>query len=251
VEIGAEHLSPKLAALNSQTEFINSLSFGEIFSEISKGNSVQDKFVKDDNNNNLYKVLSDEIVETKNTDTQKITYSEIKVSYAEDTPSEESTPSKQSEDSQKQNQQHAIHHGISLNLLILNKDAFVNKLPSSLKSFINETVEIVKSKNGLFNDTTYKFSFKELDLKVLIQEIDSKVVIKIELSSLELKEKLFTEENNKILLESLKKELAEDDIELEFIYTDSGSTNSDHQNSNQSQDEELTEQTNEEFSLEG
>jgi len=250
VEVSHDSLSSQLNPVsNKAIEFLGALSFDQILTETKSGKNVEDKYVKV--SDHLYKVQRDDSVSAFDStpDPKKELPKVESLSYDKIETDEHELSKKIDEPKQQNPQPH--HQGYALNLLILNKDAFLSKLPESLRSFIKETVDVVKIQKGLFDDTSYKFSFKELNLNVLIEERDQKIVIRIELTKADIKEKLFTEENNKLLLQALKKELSEDNIELEFVYTESESNSPSDQESTNQSSEEADEEPTEDFQIEG
>ena len=213
-------------------EFLGTLSFGEVLEDTRQGKSVDKKFLKV--SDFVYQVSIDDSFfsdQTVEADKQKALRQETSRYSIDSEPSEEHSVT--ADDATPNQPKESLYYGMALNLE--HKSSFLSKLPDSLKTFINETVHIMKSKD-LFQDTTYKFTFKELNLTVLLKEVDNRLVIRVEFSQENLKDSLFTDDNNKLLLQALKKELADDTLELEVAYTEAQSRESDSDDSSDSND---------------
>lgn len=212
-------------------DFLGALSFGEVLEDTRQGKSVDKKFLKI--SDFVYQVSIDDsfFSDQESENLKKDVFSEEKSRYSlADNSSEDRSLS--SDDSSSPSQpKESLYYGLALNLVMFeHKSSFLSKLPDTLRNFINETVHIMKSKD-LFQDTMYKFTFKELDLTVLLKEVDDRLIIRVEFSQENLKDTLFTEDNNKLLLQALKKELSDDTLELEVVYTEAQSQESDKRDS--------------------
>lgn len=218
---------------SQEISFLNTLSFGEVFEDTRNGKSVDKKFLKV--SDYVYQLSVEEpLFENADSDYTKkddLSIEKSRYSLNSDT-SEETVLSSEDATSQSQTKD-SVYYGMAFSLVLFDpKSSFLSKLPEALRTFIKDMVQVVKSQD-LFQDTSYKFTFKELDLTVLLKETDEKLLIRVEFSKEQLKDTFFTEENNKLLLQALKKELLDDSIELEVVYTESSydqSRQSDSQN---------------------
>ncbi len=134
-----------------------------------------------------------------------------------------------------------IHPGITIRLIPIDASDFFSKLPHSLRSFIKESVEIIKSIQFGTQNPSYLFKFDKLDLQVQFESKESSLHIQIASKNADLLKEL--EDNRKELMIALQKEFKED-IELVIVseieqpHASGNETNSQNQENKKSQKEE-------------
>ena len=113
--------------------------------------------------------------------------------------------------------QQGVHPGVTLNLRLLDPSQLTAKLPNSVRSLIEQTVQVIKIYRQDIEDVQYKFKFAHLNMEVSVADIDDKLQIKISVQDGELKQDMYSEENQKLLLNVLQQEFGDEDIELIFV----------------------------------
>jgi len=139
-----------------------------------------------------------------------------------------------------------VHPGIVIFLNPVNPKDFLAKLPTSLRSFIEETVKIVRQK-ALDGSSNYRFSFSELKLDILFENGANGMTIRILSEEATVKSSLLTKENQTILYNVLQQEFPNETIHVVFEETGqhttfsqggSGQNNQQHNQQQEDTDEE-------------
>jgi hypothetical protein len=130
--------------------------------------------------------------------------------------SQSSFDSSSSKDSSDTSLPQGVHPGVAVILKVLDSETFVSRLPSSLRSFIEETVNIIRTRDLFTQKTHYSFSFSQLNLSILLQQADGALQVSISLLDEKLKS-LFNDETKGLLFNALQEAFPDEKIELSFI----------------------------------
>lgn len=114
------------------------------------------------------------------------------------------------------NLQQGVHPGVSVVLKVLDSDHFLSKLPSSLRSFIEETIDVIRTRDVFTQKTQYSFTFSKLNLSIMLQQVDGGLDVSISLLDEKMKA-LFTDETRELLFNALKEAFPDEKIEVSFV----------------------------------
>ena len=116
-------------------------------------------------------------------------------------------------------QSSGVHPGLVIFLNPINSREFLEKLPTSLRSFIQDTVKIIKQKSA-DGSTQFRFSFSELKLDISFENDSQGMKIRISSEEGTLRSSLFSKENQALLHNVLQKEFPDDAVQV--IFNDGG-----------------------------
>ncbi len=194
---GVSQIQPNSGTLSIETE----TSFLSFLKE-EKGNKNNSKFIKV--GNETYRA---------NTTTVQPRYQETQNS-TQDIPDRTDTESDSNET--PDNETPVFQHGILVQLSPLNLEPFHSQLSQTLRSFIQETVQVIKQVNSTGSDL-YIFNFAKINLNVAIQRADDTLIIYIQAGETTLAEEFYKSENIDQLQRLLKERFLDLEIELRIV----------------------------------
>lgn len=108
-----------------------------------------------------------------------------------------------------------VHPGFAIFLNPINPKEFLEKLPSSLRAFVEDAVKIIKQKyqDGL---TQYRFSFSELKLDIVFENGKDGMVIRIFSDEEEAKKSFLNKDNQGLLFAALQQEFPDEQVVVLF-----------------------------------
>jgi hypothetical protein len=205
-------IDPTLQAI----EAISKATFTQVLEASEKGNATSNIVQVGDL---AYKVLSeDEALESL----KQSTMTHIaEVVDEEDTRTNvtASQSARESDDSTNQKGDalyQGVHPGVSVVLKVLDSNAFISQLPHSLQSFIEETVDVIRTRDLFTQKTQYTFNFSKLNLSVIMQLNNGVLDVDVFLLDEQLKA-LFTDETKGLLFNALQEAFPDEKIELNFV----------------------------------
>ena len=136
-----------------------------------------------------------------------------------------------------------VHPGILVNIQPMDDSIFMATLPQSLRSFIQETVTVIRQIKSSERDL-YIFKFNTIDLNVMIQQVDDSLLIQVQSGEKSLMQDFSRPENLEKLYQILQArfpdllieiQIVDEDIFASTLQQDSGS---DRQQSDEQEEKE-------------
>jgi hypothetical protein len=110
----------------------------------------------------------------------------------------------------------AFQSGLQIQLSPVNSDQFLKQLPHALRSFIQETVSVIKQVKSTGSDI-YIFKFEKVNLNVAMQYSEDKLVIIIQAGEALLADQFSKQENLQRLHQILQQRFSEMEITIRIV----------------------------------